>query len=74
VTARRIHVIDEEAQVVLISAVFIRTQDHAKWRNAFMDVMVIDDGRLRGLYATMFYVDPERAVPNWPPYEGNFAR
>jgi hypothetical protein len=74
VTARRVHVIDEEAQVVLISAVFIRTQDHAKWRNAFMDVMVIDDGRLRGLYATMFYVDPERAVPNWPPYEGNFAR
>ena len=74
VAARRIHVIDEEAQIVIMSAVFIRTQDHAKWRNTFMDVMVIDDGLLRGLYATMFYVDPERAVPNWPPYEGNFAR
>jgi hypothetical protein len=74
VAARRVHLIDEEAQVVVVSAVFIRTQDHAKWRNAFMDVMVVDDGRLRGLYATMFYVDPERAVPNWPPYEGNFAR
>jgi hypothetical protein len=74
VAARRVHVIDEEAQVVILSAVFIRTQDHPKWRNAFMDVMVIDDSRLRGLYATMFYVDPERAVPNWPPYEGNFAR
>jgi hypothetical protein len=74
VTARRVHLIDEEAQVVVISAVFIRTQDHPKWRNAFMDVMVMDNGLLSGLYATMFYVDPERAVPNWPPYEGNFAR
>jgi hypothetical protein len=74
VTARRVHVIDEEAQIVVMSAVFIRTQDHAKWRNAFMDVMVIDDGLLSGLYATMFYVDPERAVPNWQPYEGNFSR
>jgi hypothetical protein len=74
VTARRFPVIDEEAQVVIASAVFIRTQDHPKRRNSFMDVMVMDEGRLSGLYATMFYVDPERAAPNWPPYQGNFAR
>jgi hypothetical protein len=73
-TARRFLVIDEEAQVVVASAVFIRTHDHPKRRNEFIDVMVMDGARLSGLYATMFYVDPERAVPNWPPYDGNFAR
>ncbi len=53
---------------------FIRTHEHPKWRNSFIDVMVMDDGRLSGLSATMFYVDAERPVPNWPPYDGNFAR
>jgi hypothetical protein len=74
VAARRTPVIDEEAQIVIASAVFIREEDHPKWRNAFSDVMVMDGGRLSRLYATMFYVPPSRAVPNWPPYEGNFAR
>jgi hypothetical protein len=74
VTARRIPVIDEEQQIVITSAVFIRTHEHPKWRNSFSDVMVMDGGRISDIYATMFYVDSERAVPNWPPYEGNFAR
>jgi hypothetical protein len=74
VAARRIPVIDEEAQIVIASAVFIREEDHPKWRNHFSDVIVMDGGRITGLYATMFYVPASRAVPNWPPYEGNFAR
>ena len=74
VAARRIPVIDEEQQIVITSAVFIRTHDHAKWRNLFSDVMVMDGGLISDIYATMFYVDPERAAPNWPPYDGNFAR
>jgi hypothetical protein len=74
VTARRIPVIDEEAQVVITSAVFIRTHEHPKWRNSFTDVMVMDGGRITDIYATMFYVDGERAVPNWGDYDGNFAR
>lgn len=74
VAARRTPVIDEEAQIVIASAVFIRQVDHPYWRNAFSDVMVMEDGRLERLYATMFYVPKDRAVPNWPPYEGNFER
>jgi hypothetical protein len=72
VTARRWHVVDEEQQVVVASALFIREPGHAKRRNHFCDVFYIDGGKLRGLYTAMYYVDPLRAVPNWPPFEGNF--
>lgn len=72
VTARRWHVVDVEQQVVAASALFIREPGHAKRRNHFFDIFYIDGGKLRGLYTAMYYVDPLRAVPNWPPYEGNF--
>lgn len=72
VTARRWHVVDEEQQVVVASALFIREPGHEKRRNHFCDIFYIDEGKLRGLYTAMYYVDPLRAVPNWPPYEGNF--
>jgi hypothetical protein len=74
VTARRFPVVDEVNQVVIASAVFIRTPGHPKWRNHFSDVMIMDDGRLSGLFATMFYVEPTRPVPNWPEssYDGNY--
>jgi hypothetical protein len=74
VAARRIPVIDVEQQIVITSVVFIRTHEHPKWRNSFSDVMVMDGGLITDIYATMRYIDPERAVPNWPPYDGNFAR
>ena len=73
IVARRPAVVDVDAQVVVISAVFVRDAGTPKRRNHFSDVMTIDDGRLRALYASMFYVDPALPVPNWPPYEGNFA-
>lgn len=72
VTARRVAAIDEEAQVVVISAVFIRTPGHPKWRNHFSDVMVMNGGLISDIYATMFYVPPTRPVPNWGDYDGNF--
>ncbi len=72
VTARRWHVVDVEQQVVVASALFIRENGHAKRRNHFCDVFYIDHGKLRGLYTGMYYVPPTRAVPNWPPYAGNF--
>ena len=72
VAARRYHVVDEEAQVVVASAVFIRTPGVAKRRNHFMDILYIDGGKLRSLYAAMFYVPPTQPVPNWPPYDSNF--
>lgn len=72
ITARRWHVIDVEQQVVVASALFIREPGHSKRRNHFCDVFYIDGGKLRGLYTAMYYVPPTRAVPNWPPYPGNF--
>lgn len=29
-------------------------------------------GRIRTIYAAMFYPPPDAPVPNWPPYEGNW--
>ena len=72
VTARRWHVVDVEQQVVIASALFIREPGNYKRRNHFCDVFYIDDGKLRGIYTAMYYVDPLRAAPNWPPYDGNF--
>jgi hypothetical protein len=32
----------------------------------------IEDGKIRNIWSAMYYPGPERPVPNWPPYEGNF--
>jgi hypothetical protein len=72
VAARRYHMVDEEAQTVVASAVFIRTPGVAKRRNHFMDIFYLDGGLVRALYASMFYVPPTQPVPHWPPYDSNF--
>jgi hypothetical protein len=72
VVARRTPLIDEEAQVVLAMAVFIRRPGSPTPRNVFSEWFVIDEGKIRYLWTAMFYPPPELAVPNWPPYEGNW--
>jgi hypothetical protein len=72
VTGRRIPLVDEEAQVVLGMAVFIRRPGSPTPRNVFSEWFVVDEGRIRYLWTAMFYPPPELAVPNWPPYEGNW--
>jgi len=72
VAARRYLTIDEEAQVVVMSAVFVRKAGDARRRLHFMEMFGIDGGRIRSVHAAMFYPDPELPVPNWPPYDGNF--
>ena len=72
VTARRIPLVDEEAQVVLAFGVFIRRPGSPTPRNVFSEWFVIDDAKIRTIYTAMFYPPPELAVPNWPPYEGNW--
>ena len=72
VAARRYLLIDEEAQVVVMSAIFIRKPGDARRRNHFMEVFGIDGGKIRTVHAAMFYAPPDRPLPNWPPYEGNF--
>ncbi|HEU4690024.1 MAG TPA: hypothetical protein VFS23_16755 [Vicinamibacterales bacterium] len=72
VVARRIPLADEEAQVVLAYAVFIRRPGSPTPRNVFSEWFVIDEAKIRTVYAAMFYPPPELAVPNWPPYDGNW--
>jgi hypothetical protein len=72
VVARRIPLVDEEAQVVLAYAVFIRRPGSPTPRNVFSEWFIIDDARIRTIYTAMFYPPPELAVPNWPPYDGNW--
>jgi hypothetical protein len=72
VVARRIPLVDEEQQTALGMAVFIRRPGSPTPRNVFSEWFNIDDGRIRTIYTAMFYPAPELAVPNWPPYEGNW--
>jgi hypothetical protein len=72
VVARRIPLIDEEAQAVLALALFVRRPNSATPRNVFSEWFFIDEQRIRTIYTAMFYPPPELAVPNWPPYDGNW--
>jgi len=72
VVARRMPVIDEEAQAVLAMAVFIRKPGSPTPRNVFSEWFFIDEKKIRTIYTAMFYPPPELAVPNWPPYEGHW--
>ncbi|MBF8270618.1 MAG: hypothetical protein HW386_2327, partial [Gammaproteobacteria bacterium] len=72
VAARRYPLVDEEAQVVLGAAVFLREPGSPRRRNCFSELFYIDHGRIRQIYAAMFYPAPGQPVPNWAPYEGNF--
>ena len=72
VAARRYLMVDEEAQVVVASAVFMREPLNPKRRNCFMEVFYLDGGKISRVYAAMTYADPKVPLPNWAPYEGNF--
>jgi hypothetical protein len=72
VVARRIPLVDQEAQMVLGMAVFIRRPGSPTPRNVFSEWFNIEEGRIRTIYTAMFYPGPELAVPNWPPYEGHW--
>jgi hypothetical protein len=72
VVARRTPLIDEEAQVVLATGVFIRRPGSPTPRNVASWWFVIDEAKIRTTYTAMYYPPPQLAVPNWPPYEGNW--
>jgi hypothetical protein len=72
VAARRYPVIDEEAQVVLALAIFIRRPGTPTRRNVFSEWFVIDENKIRSIYSAMYYPSPEAPAPNWPPYDGNW--
>ena len=64
--------VDDEAGVVLGMAVFIRRAGSPVPRNAFSEWFWIEDGKIRNIWTAMYYPGPERPVPNWPPFDGNF--
>jgi hypothetical protein len=70
VAARNYFVIDEEAQAVMVSAVFRRAAKNPKLRNHFTEVFHLDHGKIRDVHAAFYYAPEDRAVPNWPPYDG----
>ena len=72
VVARRTPIVDEEAQVVLAYAIFIRRPGSPTPRNVFSEWFNIEDGKIKTIYTAMFYPPPELAVPNWPPFDGNW--
>lgn len=72
VAARRYPIVDEEAQTVLALGIFLRKPGTALRRNLFAEWFVIDNSKIRSVFAAMFYPAADLPVPNWPPYEGNF--
>jgi hypothetical protein len=72
VTARRYPVVDEEAGAVLALALFQRKPGVAYRRNLLGEWFFIEQGKIKSIYAAMYYPDAEAMVPNWPPYDGNW--
>lgn len=72
VVATRIPLVDEEAQMTLGLAVFIRRPGSPTPRNVFSEWFNVEDGRIKTIYTAMFYPAATLAVPNWPPYNGNW--
>ena len=72
VAARRYPVVDDEAGIVLATAVFIRKPGTPTRRNVFSEWFVIENQKIKSIYSAMFYPAPEVPVPNWPPYDGNW--
>lgn len=72
VTARRYPVVDEEAGAVLAIALFQRKPGVPMRRNLLAEWFYVEQGKIKTIYAAMYYPDPEAMAPNWPPYDGNW--
>ena len=73
VTARRYPIVDEEAGVVLALVLFQRKPSVDMRRNLLAEWFYVDAGKIRTIYAAMYYPPAEAMAPNWPPYDGNWA-
>jgi hypothetical protein len=72
VTARRYPIVDEEAGAVLGLVLFERKPGVAMRRNLLAEWFFVEQGKIRSIYASMYYPDPEAMAPNWPPFDGNW--
>jgi hypothetical protein len=72
VTARRYPVVDEQAGAVLALAMFQRKPGVDMRRNLLGEWFYVDAGKIRTIYAAMYYPDANAIIPNWPPFDGNW--
>ncbi len=72
VTARRYPLVDEEAGAVLGLVLFQRKPGVAIRRNLLSEWFLIEQGKIRTIFASMYYPDQEALAPNWPPFDGNW--
>ena len=72
VTARRYAVVDEQAGAVLGLALFQRKPGVDMRRNLLAEWFYVDAGKIRTIYAAMYYPTADAMVPNWPPFDGNW--
>jgi hypothetical protein len=72
VTARRYPIADEEAGVVLGLGLFERKPGTSMRRNLLSEWFYIEQGKIKTIYAAMYYPDQEAMAPNWPPFYGNW--
>jgi hypothetical protein len=72
VTARRYAIVDEEAGAVLGLALFQRYPGVDMRRNLLAEWFYVDLGKIRTIYAAMYYPDANALLPNWPPFDGNW--
>lgn len=72
VTARRYPVVDEQAGAVLAIALFQRKPGVVMRRNLLSEWFFVEQGKIRTIYAAMYYPDDSALLPNWPPFDGNW--
>lgn len=72
VALRDYFLVDEQAQIVMVNAVFRRDSQNPKRRNHFIELFHLDNGKIRSVHAVFYYPPHDLPVPNWPPYDGLF--
>ena len=64
---------DEEAGVVLGMAIFIRKPGTPTRRNMFGEWFVLENNKIKFIYATLLILRQDMPAPNWPPSRWELA-
>lgn len=72
VADRRFIAVDEEQQVAVTSAIFMRNANATQRRCVFFELFYVDDKQISQVYSVIYYPDPGVPVPNWGHYYGNW--
>lgn len=70
--ARRFPVVDEKAGFILGTTLFMRAPGSTLERDLLNEWFQIDNGKIVGIYAAMYYLPQDAPAPNWPPYDMNW--